>query len=448
MEQKSQDQPHSTREKSKKVLTDEQRQKYKKMLVYPMMFLLFAGSMWLIFAPSVKDKEEEQRGLEFNTEMPLPSETVIIGDKKTAYEQAQMEDKQKERIGAMQDLASLFGNDDNVAEENNGQANSVTEKKPVYVSRGGGSSRPRQAIQSSTSAYQDMNHTLGNFYETPNDDPEKEELRQRIDELENQHSSQNNTGLNMDDQIALIEKSYELAAKYMPAGQTGQSTQSISSGEKKKNGNMLNSKTVIAPVIQVTTQLVSALDQPMDDTAFIAAYSQSHNSGFYTAVGKSMDQGKNTIAACIHGDQTVTDGQTVRLRILEPMNVKGTILPRNAIVTGSASVQGERLNIAISSMEYQGTITPVDLSVFDNDGQAGIFIPNSMEVGAIKEVAANAGSSFGSSINISTDAGAQLASDLGKGLIQGTSQYIAKKMRTVRVHLKAGYKVMLYQPED
>ena len=71
-----------------------------------------------------------------------------------------------------------------------------------------------------------------------------------------------------------------------------------------------------------------------------------------------------------------------------------------------------------------------------------------MEVSAAKEVTANMGSSLGSSINISTDAGAQLASDLGKGLIQGTSQYIAKKMRTVKVHLKAGYKVMLYQPED
>ena len=43
-----------------------------------------------------------------------------------------------------------------------------------------------------------------------------------------------------------------------------------------------------------------------------------------------------------------------------------------------------------------------------------------------------------------SDAKAQLASDLGKGLIQGTSQYIAKKMRTVKVHLKSNYRVMLY----
>ena len=78
-----------------------------------------------------------------------------------------------------------------------------------------------------------------------------------------------------------------------------------------------------------------------------------------------------------------------------------------------------------------------------------------MEMNAVREVAANMGGSLGSSINIlgssiniSTDAKAQLASDLGKGLIQGTSQYIAKKMRTVKVHLKAGYRVMLYQDRN
>ena len=71
-----------------------------------------------------------------------------------------------------------------------------------------------------------------------------------------------------------------------------------------------------------------------------------------------------------------------------------------------------------------------------------------MEMDAVREIAANMGSSLGSSINISTNAGAQLASDFGKGVIQSTSQYITKKMRTVKVHLKAGYKVLLYQYEN
>ena len=121
------------------------------------------------------------------------------------------------------------------------------------------------------------------------------------------------------------------------------------------------------------------------------------------------------------------------------------LIPRNMVITGAARVQGERLGIELTSIEYGGTIIPVELSVFDSDGQEGIFIPGSMEIDAVREIAANMGGSLGSSINISTNAGAQLASDLGRSIIQGTSQYISKKMRTVKVHLKAGYRVLLYQ---
>ena len=96
------------------------------------------------------------------------------------------------------------------------------------------------------------------------------------------------------------------------------------------------------------------------------------------------------------------------------------------MVVGTAKIQGERLDIGITSLEYDGTIIPVELAVYDTDGQPGIFIPNSMEMNAVREVAANMGGSLGSSINISTNAGAQLASDLGKGLIQGLLVYVAR----------------------
>ena len=41
-------------------------------------------------------------------------------------------------------------------------------------------------------------------------------------------------------------------------------------------------------------------------------------------------------------------------------------------------------------------------------------------------------------------AGQQVAMDVTRGLLQGTSGYLAKKFRTVKVKLKAGYRVMLY----
>lgn len=434
--------------KPEQPLTEEQRQRRRKMLVYPLMGLLFIGSMWLIFAPSDKDKAEAQQGIGFNTEMPLPTQSGIIADKRTAYEQARLEEKQKERRAQMNDLAALFSDKDDEAETKTEDFD-LLNPTPQQPARTYGGSSPRQPIRSSAAAYEEINRTLGTFYETPQDDPEKEELRERIEELEAMMARQAEpSGSTLDDQVALLEKSYELAAKYMPAGQGGTTQQPSAADTEEDKKTVRNGKAVAQPVGQVAERIVSSLAQPITDSEFITAQTDERNFGFQTAVGTSTAVGRNTIPACVHGNQTVTDGQSVRLRLTEPMQVAGVRIPRNTVIVGAARVQGERLGIDITSLEYRGTIIPVELAVFDSDGQEGIFIPNSMEVSAAKEVAANMGSSLGSSINISTDAGAQLASDLGKGLIQGTSQYIAKKMRAVKVHLKAGYKVMLYQPED
>ena len=248
----------------------------------------------------------------------------------------------------------------------------------------------------------------------------------------------------MEEQVALLEKSYELAAKYQNGGNNAGQT-ARTDGTEMRESNAGEKEMKAEPVSGVRPSTVSALPQPLTDSAFIADYGGERNYGFHTAIGTAEAAGKNTIAACVQGDQTVTDGQTVRLRLLEPMRVSGRTVPRNATLVGAARLQGERLEIGIISLEHQGNIIPVELAVYDSDGQAGIFVPGSMETDAAKEIGANMGSSLGSSINISTDAGAQLASDLGKGVIQGVSQYISKRMRTVRVHLKSGYRVLLYQ---
>lgn len=435
-------------------LTEEERQRRKKFIIYPLMFLLFAGSMWLIFAPSEKEEEKQAKG--FNTEVPDPMAAELIGDKKKAYEKEMMEQKEQERSQAMQSLSSMFG------EMTGGQPAQSSEELALKTDAserdngfGTRTAAPQEGFHASASAYQDINRTLGSFYEAPREDPEKEELRARLEELEARMSSeQQSPAITVNDQMALLEKSYQLAAKYMPSGggQQSPSKALVSDGETASDREAVaatrNGKAVAFPVAPVSEQVVSALAQPMSDSTFRSEYVRDRNYLFHTAIGTSLLTEKNTISACVHTRQTVTDGQTVRFRLLEPMQVSGREIPRNALVVGTAKVQGERLAVIISSLEYQGNIIPIELTVYDTDGQAGIFIPGSMERSAAKEIAANMGTSVGSSVNISTDAGAQLVADLGKGLIQGTSQYFAKKMRTVKVHLKAGYKVLLYQPEN
>ena len=125
------------------------------------------------------------------------------------------------------------------------------------------------------------------------------------------------------------------------------------------------------------------------------------------------------------------------------MQVGATVIPQNTILSGTAKIQNERLDIIIRSLEYRGTIIPVELTVYDNDGQHGIFIPNLQEVTAAKEVLANMGTAAGTSISLSNDAGQQFVADMGRNLVQGVSQFTAKKLREVKVSLKAGYKIFL-----
>lgn len=428
--------------KEKRPLTEEQRLLRRKMLVFPLMGLTFLGCMWLIFAPSQEDREKERQGQGFNTDMPQPEDSKIIGDKAKAYEQQQLENRKKERRGMVGDLSSFWH--DGAEMPDTAATPDDCRLTPVATPRKETDSRQHAGIRSSVTANKRLNTSLGTFYEPPKEDAEKKELRQRIDELERMIMEQEKQPARMEEQVALLEKSYELAAKYQNGGSNAGQT-ARTDGTEMTGSNAGEKEMKAEPVSGVRPSTVSALPQPLTDSAFIAEYGGERNFGFHTAIGTAEAAGKNTIAACVQGDQTVTDGQTVRLRLLEPMRVSGRTIPRNTTLVGAARLQGERLEIGIGSLEHQENIIPVELAVYDSDGQAGIFVPGSMETDAAKEIGANMGSSLGSSINISTDAGAQLASDLGKGVIQGVSQYISKRMRTVRVHLKSGYRVLLYQ---
>ena len=413
--------------KPKKELTPQQVQQRRKMIVFPLMFLAFAGCMYLIFAPADKEDVNVESVGGFNADIPLPAEDGIIADKQAAYEQAMMNRKRKEKIQSLQDFGFTTEEE---AGETKPEIDLIPEEEDVQPRRAGGAS--------SANAYRDINHQLSTFYETPVVDEEKEDLKRQVAELTDRLQQQQNATPTADDQMALLEKSYELAARYMNGGQVAQ-VPVTGSIERKPDA-------VAVQAVRETT--VSGLQQPMSDADFIRAYSQPRNYGFNTAVGTGYAMGKNTVAACIHQDQTLTDGQAVKLRLLEPMQAGNIVVPKNTLVAGTAKVQGERLDILVSSIEYAGNIIPVELAVFDTDGQKGLSVPSSMEQEAFNEAMANIGSGLGTSISFAQSAGQQVAMDVTRGLLQGTSGYLAKKFRTVKVKLKAGYKVMLYAKQQ
>ena len=417
------------------------KEQIKKWLVYSGMVLLCLVSFYFIFKPSKEQVLAEQQMAGFNAELPDPRGAGIEADKITAYELEDMRIKQEQKMRTLEDFSALTADD---------EKEEVVEipEEPRYTGGGSGSayrsgSSRSNSFSTSTSAYNDINATLGTFYEQPREDPEKEALKAELEELKQSMAQQQSNQPTYADQVALLEKSYELAAKYMPGGTA---TTSESKAEEVETTTR-SGKSKAVPVGQVSKPVVSALAQPISDSMMIVRMAQSVGSGFNTAVGAApMQNTRNTIKACVHGDQTIISGQSVRLRLLEDMRVGKYVLPRNTLITGEGSIKGERLDIEILQVEYNGTIIPVELTVHDNDGQAGIFIPGSMEASAAKEMAANLGQNLGTSISITNQsAGDQLLSEVGRGAIQGVSQYISKKMREEKVHLKSGYTLMLYQ---
>lgn len=415
----------------KKELTAAERQKRKKMLVMPLFFLIFGGVMWLIFAPS-GDKDENLIGQSgFNAEIPTPKDEGIVGDKRKAYEQEAMRQKEQERMRSLQDFSSMFDQ-----AEQTGEELSVTPASPDYYEAP--PKRSANTVQSSAHAYQDINKQLGEWNEEPAGQSAQERaVEERMTELERKLQEAEIRRAEEDEQTALLEKSYAMAAKYMPlqAGQTAESNNTAVLSTKDKVD--------IQPVKQVRHNVVSLLVAPMSDDEFINAFSQPRNMGFLTAAGNEGVQDKNSIRACVNQTVTLTNGREVQIRLLEPMQAGKIHIPVNSIVTGSCRIAGERLDITISAVQYAGNIIPVEIMVYDTDGQRGIFIPNSDEINAAKEVTAQLVQSAGTSISITDNAGSQLAADVGKGLIQGASQYVSKKMSVVKVTLKANYQLLL-----
>lgn len=402
-----------------------------KFAVYPLFFLIFAGIVLLIYSPTEKEKAEAEKERGFNTEIPSPEESRMEGNKVSAYEREALSKKERGRKDTFLEMSELFNRNkdrkDTVPSVDSG-VNLELPSVPETV-------QTHNPVRSSTSAYHDMNRSLTTIY-TPRETSREEELLRRIEELEKDRTwnRPRNSHWRKDGPDG---KSYELAARY-----NGKQTPSVIPTDDRKD------RTSVKPVKRIRQEVVSSLVQPVNDGDFIAGVSEERNTGFHTPVGRTPVSDRNTIAACVHGTQTVSDGQALRVRLLEAMAVDDRLIPKGTVLTGGTRIQGERMDIVITNVEYQGTVIPVELEVYDADGQQGILIPNSLEYDAVREIAAGMGGSMGSSISISTDAGAQTASDLGKGVIQGVSQYITKKMRTVKVTLKAGHRLLLHSPKQ
>ena len=409
-----------------------QKEQLKKVLVFAGLGIIFALAMWFIFAPATKEQTDAGEGL--NDNIPQATTEKLTENKLKAYElvdHTTQEEQAREEVGR---LAEYFQ-----------QEGTSSESDPQEAVVG-------NKIESSMQRYEENNRLLANFYGSDPYEEEREAMQQEIDDLRRElHELSQQDDDEEAKQLALMEKSYQMAAKYLPAAGASPAHGAMPMSEQSQmvsppSGGAAKDEAPME-IIADHKPLVSALDQPMSDEEFMEMYgAKERNMSFHSLSNSSARSGKrNTLCVVVDKTTTLKEGDYVALRLLETARVQQTSIPKHSILMAQAKIDGNRMQLLIKSIEVNGRILPVKLSAYDTDGQMGVYIPGSEEVSAIKEMGANVGGSMGTSFTFSSSAKDQIISEVTRGVMQGAGQLLQKKLRTIKVTLKGGYRLFLVQ---
>jgi len=160
--------------------------------------------------------------------------------------------------------------------------------------------------------------------------------------------------------------------------------------------------------------------------------------GFYGVDKELSDISSNAIEAVVNENQVLVSGSVIKLRLLQDVYVHDQRIPSGTFVFGIAGLNGERLQIEINSIRRGSSLFPVKMDVHDMDGLAGIHIPGAITRDVAKQSADNSLQMMElTTLDPSLKAQATAAG------ISTAKSLLSRKVKLVKVMVKAGYKVLL-----
>ena len=399
-------------EKLSQFLTPQHLRQLKFAGVVTVMTLLCGIFLWYLFTPKPAPQQAGAGG--YNVTIPEATVKPAETDKRKIYEQEQYEQQRREKLQSLGDVM-----DDRLPVTGE-MADAIAPAAPT-------------AIDESDAAYRRISGEMAAFY-TPAPscgNTEVEALKEQVAALQSQLDAERQ----QPDPLELAEEQYKLARKYLGGG-TAVGEEAVEQAKQRKDSRL----SVMRPVREGEVE-ASTLDTRADFTV-------ERNLGFLTAAGGVAHADTPTVRACVASTQVIRAGSTVQLRLLEAVRIDGVTIPRNTPLYSLATISGMRLQVVVSSVEYGGRIFAVEAVAYDMDGQPGLNVPNSRERTALKEALASVGQTAGTSVNVTRSAGQQMLSELARGGLQASSQYVAGKLREVKITLKANHQLLLISKQQ
>lgn len=200
--------------------------------------------------------------------------------------------------------------------------------------------------------------------------------------------------------------------------------------EKLKERSLKNKEQVFIMSKQPVKNNISLLD-----TNKSKKYTENK---FYGLEEENNAQEQNTVEAVVHQTQTLVNGAVVKMRLLNDIYLNGSLIPKGNFVFGTAELNDERLEININSIRNNNSLFTVKLEVYDMDGLPGIYIPGAISRDVAKQSADN-------SLQLMelTSVDPSFKAQAAATGINAAKSLLSKKVKQVKVLVKAGYKVLL-----
>lgn len=173
-----------------------------------------------------------------------------------------------------------------------------------------------------------------------------------------------------------------------------------------------------------------------DDETLFGNFSGGGKASFYG--DKSTAHFDNSFLARVAATQILQSGSVVKLELVSAITINNKKIAAGSAIYGVAVLQGERLQMHISSVKIGNSILPVSLIVFDMDGMEGIYVPGSLS----REVAKESAEQFIQSTGVSGFDISLKTQAVGAG-IGAAKSLLTKKVKAARVTVSAGYEVLL-----
>jgi conjugative transposon TraM protein len=159
---------------------------------------------------------------------------------------------------------------------------------------------------------------------------------------------------------------------------------------------------------------------------------------FYGLEKETNQEEQNTVEAVVHQSQTLVNGAVVKIRLLNNIYLNGSLISKGNFVFGIAELNDERLQIKINSIRNNNSLFSVKLEVFDIDGLPGIYIPGAISRDVAKQSADN-------SLQLMelTSVDPSFKAQAAATGINTAKSLLSRKVKQVKVLVKAGYKILL-----